>query len=72
MLDAKKIQALLRIVLLNLLGLSVSGLQLNLQVEDDACLKLWASLQGLPSHVINLLNTDVMIMIGLCLMMNSQ
>jgi hypothetical protein len=45
-LDAKKIQALLRIVLLNLLGLSVSGLQLNLQVEDDACLKLWASLQG--------------------------
>jgi len=42
----KKIWILLRIVLLNVLGLSLSGLQLNLQVEDYACLKLWASLPG--------------------------
>jgi hypothetical protein len=42
----KKIRILLRIVLLNVLGLSLSGLQLNLQVEDYACLKLWASLLG--------------------------
>jgi hypothetical protein len=27
---------------------------------------------GLPSRVINLLNTDVIIMIGLCLITNSQ
>jgi hypothetical protein len=33
-------------VLLNVLGLSLSGLQLNLQVEDYACLKVWASLLG--------------------------
>ncbi len=37
---------LLRTVLLNVLGLSLSGLQLNLQVEDYASLKLWASLPG--------------------------
>jgi hypothetical protein len=36
----KKIRILLRIMLLNVLGLSLSGLQLNLQVEDYACLKL--------------------------------
>jgi hypothetical protein len=36
----KKILIFLRIMLLNVLGLSLSGLQLNLQVEDYACLKL--------------------------------
>jgi hypothetical protein len=43
----KKIGILLRIVLLNVLGLALSGLQLNLQVEDYACLKLWASIPGI-------------------------
>jgi hypothetical protein len=42
----KEIRIFLSIVLLNVLGLSLSGLQLNLQVEDYACLKLWASLPG--------------------------
>jgi hypothetical protein len=46
LMQKNKIRILLRIVLLNVLGLSLSGLQLNLQVEDYACLKLWASFLG--------------------------
>jgi hypothetical protein len=67
-----QLRILLRIVLLNVLGLSLSGLQLK-PASGGLCLtEALGIISRLLSRVINLLDTDVIIMIGLCLITNSQ
>jgi hypothetical protein len=67
----KEIRILLRIVLLNVLGFSF-GIAVK-PASGGLCLSEALGITSrLPSHVINLLNTDVIIMIGLCLITNSH